>query len=273
MTYLFEEFLDDQAVYLKNEAYYKALFSKVIGEESADYYTTGFKSGKKFFDGNPIFSTKYNERLIRIIQDEPESDKPYLKARLESKEDGVYELVINLELSKEIESKLEDYLKKWFKEKVSRKEMKKIIKSYDTVIQLAQQKILSEPEVKYKKVAPDKSKKESKFQIALDLYSREIKKRLDKDADLDLLKAVAKACGPSIYNEDSSKVSTSDKAELDRVKKNFLIKKLGLPDNSELDTAIKEVIEQLGSSNRNKYRAMFYYLLVKKFKKESIFLK
>ncbi|MCC7246279.1 MAG: DUF2853 family protein [Saprospiraceae bacterium] len=79
--------------------------------------------------------------------------------------------------------------------------------------------------------------------------------------------AVVKGLGPSIYNEDSSRVSCSDQTELDRVKNNYLIGKLGLSDGPELDAAIKEVCEQLGSSNRNKYRGMFYYLLAVKFGK------
>jgi len=58
---------------------------------------------------------------------------------------------------------------------------------------------------------------------------------------------------------------------LDRVKQNFLIGKLGLKDTPKLDDAIKEVVETFGSSNRNKHRAIFYYLLIKKFKKSSMF--
>lgn len=112
----------------------------------------------------------------------------------------------------------------------------------------------------------------SKFQAAVDLYAKELKDKAGVSADPDLLKAVTKACGPSIYNVDSSKVSTSDKAETDRVKNNFLIKKLGLSDGPALDAAINEVAEQLGKSNRNKYRGMVYYLLVKKFGKESMFV-
>lgn len=110
----------------------------------------------------------------------------------------------------------------------------------------------------------------SKFQEALDLYTGEMEK-LNVEVNADLLKAVTKACGPAIYNKDASKVSSSDQAELDRVKNNFLIKKLGLEDSPKLDEAIAEVVETLGKANRNKYRAMFYYLLVKKFGKESMF--
>jgi len=111
----------------------------------------------------------------------------------------------------------------------------------------------------------------SKFQEALDTYKSEFDKLGIKNIDSDLLTKVTKACGPSIYNPDSSKVASSDQAELDRLKNNFLIKKLGLANGSDLDAGIQSVVDQLGSSNRNKYRAMFYYLLVKHFKKESSF--
>ena len=108
----------------------------------------------------------------------------------------------------------------------------------------------------------------SKFDEALDTYKAALKDTLKiTDFDEAALTGVAKALGPSIYNADSSLVSSSDKEELDRVKKNFLIGKLGLEDNAELDAAIKEVVEKFGSSNRNKHRAIFYYLLAEKFGK------
>jgi hypothetical protein len=77
-----------------------------------------------------------------------------------------------------------------------------------------------------------------------------------------LLTKVAKGLGPSIYLPDASSVSCSDSTETDRVKTNFLIKKMGLADSPKLDAAIKAVCEQMGTSNRNKHRAVFYYLLV-----------
>ncbi len=110
----------------------------------------------------------------------------------------------------------------------------------------------------------------SKFQENLDLYQGEMKK-LGISYDLDFFTAVTKGLGPSIYNKDASKVSCSDQSELDRVKANFLIKKLGLTDGPELDAAIKEVCETFGSSNRNKFRAIFYYLLAVKFNKQSVY--
>jgi hypothetical protein len=108
----------------------------------------------------------------------------------------------------------------------------------------------------------------SKFDDLIATYQGEAQK-IGVSVDSELLSKVTKGLGPSIYNADSAKVSCSDQAELDRVKANFLIKKLGLADGAQLDDAIKEVCETFGSSNRNKYRALFYYLLVKKFGKEA----
>ena len=79
--------------------------------------------------------------------------------------------------------------------------------------------------------------------------------------DEDFLKATAKGLGPSIYLKDASMVSCSDETELDRVKNNYLVKKLGLSDGPKLNAAIEAVCNQMGSSNRSKYRVVFYYLL------------
>lgn len=101
-------------------------------------------------------------------------------------------------------------------------------------------------------------------------YTAEAKK-LNLSIDEKLLAAVTKGLGPSIYKADAEVVSAGDQAELDLVKNNFLIKKLGLTDSPALDEAIHEVVEKLGKSNKHKYRALFYTLLVEKFKKQDIY--
>ena len=63
-----------------------------------------------------------------------------------------------------------------------------------------------------------------------------------------------------------------DKKELATVKNNLLIKKLGLDDGDDLDKAINIVIDLYGRSNNKKYRAVVYYLLVKHFHQESVYL-
>lgn len=95
--------------------------------------------------------------------------------------------------------------------------------------------------------------------------------KIESNPDVDLLRKIAKSMGPSIYNQDASTVSSSDKKELETVKKNFLMKKLGLSESDNLDEAINSVMEKYGKSNRNKYRVVVYYLLAKHFNKESIY--
>ncbi len=112
----------------------------------------------------------------------------------------------------------------------------------------------------------------SKFDDNVKLYKAQ-NAELDLGLSEVLLTGVAKSLGPSIYNADSSKVSGTDQKERNTVKNNFLIKKLGLKDGPELDAAIEEVITKLGTSNRNKYRAVVYALLAKKFGKEGLFTK
>ncbi|WP_438978080.1 DUF2853 family protein [Polaribacter sp.] len=90
-------------------------------------------------------------------------------------------------------------------------------------------------------------------------------------SNTELLAAVTKGLGPSIYKADAETVSGSDAKELATVKNNFLIKKLGLTDSKELDEGIEEVMERIGKSERKKYRAVVYYMLVKKFDKESVY--
>ena len=102
-------------------------------------------------------------------------------------------------------------------------------------------------------------------------YAADLKEKLGVDADMDLLTKVTIGCGPSIYNKDSSTVSGGSESELETVKNNFLIKKLGLSDGSALMEGIKKVLEDYGTSNRNKYRAVVYYLLTKHFSKEEVY--
>lgn len=102
-------------------------------------------------------------------------------------------------------------------------------------------------------------------------YAEDIKDKFGETPDMDLLTKVAIGLGPAIYNLDASKVSGADEKELETVKKNYLIKKLGLKDSPELMDAIKGVVDKYGSSNKNKHRAVVYYMLCKHFKKASAY--
>ncbi|MDV4169128.1 DUF2853 family protein [Rhodovulum sp. FJ3] len=102
-------------------------------------------------------------------------------------------------------------------------------------------------------------------------YADDLKEKCGITPDMELLKKVTIGCGPSIYDADASTVASSQEGELETVKNNFLIKKLGLSDGPELMEAIDSVIETYGKSERNKYRAVVYYMLTKHFGKEAIY--
>jgi hypothetical protein len=110
----------------------------------------------------------------------------------------------------------------------------------------------------------------SKFQEKYETIEAAMKD-MGVKVDTELLTAVCKGLGPALYNNDSAMVASSDQAELDRLKKNFLMGKLGLSDADNLDAAIEKVVETMGKSNPRKHRAAFYYLLTKHFKKESVY--
>jgi hypothetical protein len=102
-------------------------------------------------------------------------------------------------------------------------------------------------------------------------YADDLKAKCKVTPDMALLTKVTIGCGPSIYDNDAQTVAASDPAELERVKANFLIRKLGLKDGPALTEGINAVIDTYGKSERNKYRAVFYYLLVKHFGRESAY--
>ena len=102
-------------------------------------------------------------------------------------------------------------------------------------------------------------------------YASDLKTKCGMEPDMDLLRKVTIGCGPSIYDADASTVSGSDTSELARVKTSFLMKRLGLADSAKLDGGIAAVIDTYGRSNRNKYRAVIYYMLTKHFGKEAAY--
>ena len=103
------------------------------------------------------------------------------------------------------------------------------------------------------------------------IYADDLTNKCKMKPDLGLLTKVTIGCGPAIYNADSATVAGSDASELETVKKNFLVKKLGLPDGPELMEAINAVIDTYGRSERRKHRAVVYYMLVKHFGKEAVY--
>lgn len=103
------------------------------------------------------------------------------------------------------------------------------------------------------------------------LYAGDLRDKCGVTPDMPFLTKVAIGLGPAIYKSDSATVAGSEAAELETIRRNFLIKKLGLSDGPDLGAGIDKVIEQYGRSNRSKHRAVVYYLLAKHFNKESAY--
>jgi outer membrane protein OmpA-like peptidoglycan-associated protein len=91
------------------------------------------------------------------------------------------------------------------------------------------------------------------------------------DADEKVVKAIVRYCGIALQKVDSSLVSFSDSKETDRVRENYLKKKLGLTNSdADLDAAIASVGERM-KADRTKNRVTVYYLLAEHFGQLGIF--
>jgi len=111
----------------------------------------------------------------------------------------------------------------------------------------------------------------SKLDDKIELYQAEAKK-LNLNLTDEYIANIAKSLGPAIYRADTEIVACGDKSELDRIRNNYLKKKLGLElAKDELNEMLQRVCVKLGTSNRRKYRALFYGLLAIEAGKESIY--
>ncbi|MEA1879713.1 MAG: DUF2853 family protein [Campylobacterota bacterium] len=143
------------------------------------------------------------------------------------------------------------------------------------------------PTKKTTKISSDKASKKSTKKIEKETVEKKSKtsstKRADKivfyikdiqkhygEVDEAFVAIIVKNLGPSIYNKHAELVSCQEHKELETVRRNFLINKLGIDaSRGVLDAAIQDVCEELEDAPK-KYRATFYYALAKKFKKESV---
>ena len=90
-------------------------------------------------------------------------------------------------------------------------------------------------------------------------------KKYVPDADDGIIAGIVRYCGIALQKRDSSLVSFTDSKETDRVRENYLKKKLGLTHSDEkLDAAIADVgLRMKGENFKN--RVTVYYLLAEHF--------
>jgi outer membrane protein OmpA-like peptidoglycan-associated protein len=96
-------------------------------------------------------------------------------------------------------------------------------------------------------------------------------KKYVPDANDAVIAAIVRYCGIALRSRDASLVSFTDSVETDRVRENYLKKKLGLvdPDNV-LDAAIAAVGQRM-SDDPTRNRVTVYYLLAEHFGKLGLF--
>jgi len=93
------------------------------------------------------------------------------------------------------------------------------------------------------------------------MYTEELAKYVDS-VDAELLQTIVSKLGPSIFSADAELVSSSDPTEMERVVK-FIINNLAFDSTFEkVEAAAASAVETMGSSNPQKFRAVFCYLAV-----------
>ena len=92
-----------------------------------------------------------------------------------------------------------------------------------------------------------------------------------EDLDVTLLDRLVEENMPEILDRGERVVASSDGDELRRVKNDFLIGRLGMPDGDSLMGAIQKAIREYGHDNPYKLRPVVHYLLVKDLGKEDAF--
>lgn len=86
-----------------------------------------------------------------------------------------------------------------------------------------------------------------------------------------LIEKIVKRLGIANQSVDASHVAATDPSEVERLKKNFVIKKLEQEDNADTDKAIADALAKM-SQHRMKQRGAVYYLLTVHYGKESVYL-
>ena len=87
-------------------------------------------------------------------------------------------------------------------------------------------------------------------------------KKYDAGASAEVVDKIVKHLGIALRNRDSALVSCTDPKELDRVKANWISKKLGVTDAAKAESAVEKVCKAMAADS-SKSRVTFYYLAAK----------
>lgn len=273
----------------KVDALYTKVTIAIIGDIPSDAPSTASNSVTIPSPQNKLHKLKtlVEKGLTKIQKDGIK--KSILTMGEPQSQDNLYEEVVKREKKeekerqkkKEVALKVAKVLKKERKaiskestkvEKTKKDSTSKVIHK-KSIKKTASSKIVKDTPIKpitdNKKIQVKQASKGGKRVAKIALYIKDIKKHYGT-VDEKFVAIIVKNLGPSIYKKDAEFISCSHPKELVTVRKNFLIKKLGI-DASQgvLDAAISDVCEELKEAKKI-YRATFYYSLAKKFKKESV---
>lgn len=132
--FLFKNFLSNPKVYALNQGYWVMQLRTWLPHTSVEkenLYQTHFANGKKMYDGNPIYSVLLkNRKSVRIIQEEPESERPEISAWIHQTEydgEAIKELVISTELTEVTKQIAIALIAEWSKEETNGSNMEQFI--------------------------------------------------------------------------------------------------------------------------------------------------
>lgn len=96
------------------------------------------------------------------------------------------------------------------------------------------------------------------------VYMEDVKK-YSSNPNESQVEAIVKHLGIALQGPDTSKVACSQPSERERIRENFLKKKLKLShSDADLDSAIEDICQTMSPSGSEKNRVTFYYLLAEK---------
>ena len=101
--------------------------------------------------------------------------------------------------------------------------------------------------------------------MAMDKKHLEDIKKYDKKPDMELVEALYRRLAGSLARKDARLVAFSDAKEVGRVRRNFVMGRLGVKSKAKADEAI-EMVAATMKKDRTKSRLTVYYLLTQHFK-------
>lgn len=131
------DFTEDAEKYVLLKSFWTETIQELTGQGVNSYVYNVYANGKEIMDGNPIFSTKLdNKRGIRIIQTEIDPEEPVFitwKSQIEIQEIKIDELVISLQLSPETFFEMRSLVKLFLVDALTNEVIKSINEKYETI--------------------------------------------------------------------------------------------------------------------------------------------